>query len=245
MVAIPHPETASSWLRRPTATTGFGSWFTTIDHKRIGTLYGVTSFLFFLLGGLEALAIRSQLAAPNLNVITADFYNQMFTMHGTTMVFLVVMPMSSAFFNWLIPLMIGARDVAFPRLNALSYWVFLFAGLFLYSSFFFGGSPNQGWYGYAPLTTRLYTSGHGVDFWVLSLQMLGVASLASSFNFIVTIINMRAPGMSLLRMPIFIWMTMVVAFLLITAVPPISVALFQLSFDPFLRYELLQRRQGR
>lgn len=228
------PQTAVPvLLRRPSAHTGFWSWITTVDHKRIGILYGVTSFIFFLLGGIEALMIRLQLSQPNLDVLTADRYNQMFTMHGTTMVFLVIMPMSSAFFNFLIPLMIGARDVAFPRLNALSYWVFLFAGLFLYSSFLFGGGPNQGWYGYAPLTAKLYTPGNGVDYWVLGLQILGIASLASAFNFIVTILNMRAPGMTLLRMPVFVWATLVVAFLLVTAIPPISVALFQVSFDRF------------
>ncbi len=231
-------------LRRPTSTEGFWSWLTTVDHKRIGILYGVTAFIFFLLGGIEALLIRLQLARPHLDVLTADRYNQMFTMHGTTMIFLVVMPMSSAFFNFLIPLMIGARDVAFPRLNALSYWVFLFGGLFLYASFFFGGAPNQGWYGYAPLTTKLYTPGHGVDFWALGLQMLGIASLASSFNFIVTILNMRAPGMTLLRMPVFAWMTLVVAFLLITAIPPISVGLFELSFDRFFNTNFFNVTKG-
>ncbi|MER3419436.1 MAG: cytochrome c oxidase subunit I [Chloroflexota bacterium] len=231
-------------LRRPTSTEGFWSWLTTVDHKRIGILYGVTAFIFFLLGGIEALLIRLQLARPNLDVLTADRYNQMFTMHGTTMIFLVVMPMSAAFFNFLIPLMIGARDVAFPRLNALSYWVFLFGGLFLYASFFFGGAPNQGWYGYAPLTTKLYTPGHGVDFWALGLQILGIASLTSSFNFIVTILNMRAPGMTLLRMPVFAWMTLVVAFLLITAIPPISVGLFELSFDRFFNTNFFNVTKG-
>ncbi len=231
-------------LRRPTSTEGFWSWLTTVDHKRIGILYGVTAFIFFLLGGIEALLIRLQLARPHLDVLTADRYNQMFTMHGTTMIFLVVMPMSAAFFNFLIPLMIGARDVAFPRLNALSYWVFLFGGLFLYASFFFGGAPNQGWYGYAPLTTKLYTPGHGVDFWAVGLQMLGIASLASAFNFIVTILNMRAPGMTLLRMPVFVWMTLVVAFLLITAIPPISVGLFELMFDRFFNTNFFNVTKG-
>jgi cytochrome c oxidase subunit 1 len=231
-------------LRRPTSTEGFWSWLTTVDHKRIGILYGVTAFIFFLLGGIEALLIRLQLARPNLDVLTADRYNQMFTMHGTTMVFLVIMPLSAAFFNFLVPLMIGARDVAFPRLNALSYWVFLFGGLLLYASFFFGGAPNQGWYGYAPLTTKLYTPGLGVDFWALSLQMLGIASLAASFNFIVTILNMRAPGMTLLRMPVFVWMTLVVAFLLITAIPPISVGLFELMFDRFFNTNFFNVTKG-
>jgi cytochrome c oxidase subunit 1 len=215
--------------------TGIGSviwsWLTTVDHKRIGILYGVTAFIFFLIGGLEALAIRVQLAGPELDILSADAYNQMFTMHGTTMVFLVVMPLSSAFFNYLVPLMIGARDVAFPRLNAFSYWVFLLGGIFLYTSFLVDGAPNQGWYGYANLTRPEFSSGHGVDFWVLGIQILGVASVAASANFIVTILNMRAPGMSLMRMPVFVWMTLVVAFLTLFAMPIIAIALVQLMFD--------------
>src|SRR5207249_1183503 len=132
---------------RPKATAGWWSWMTTVDHKRIGILYGVTSFTFFLVGGSEALLIRAQLARPNGHVVTAEAYNELFTMHGLTMIFLVVMPLSAAFFNYLIPLMIGARDVAFPRLNAFSYWTFLFGGLFLYSSFLLGGAPAGGWFG--------------------------------------------------------------------------------------------------
>src|SRR5437773_8562247 len=143
-----------SVFRRPTATTGVWGWVTTVDHKRIGVLYFVTSFFFFLVGGVEALLIRSQLARPNGHVLTAEQYNQVFTMHGLTMIFLVVMPMSAAFFNYFLPLMIGARDVAFPRLNAFSYWGFLFGGMFLYSSFFLGGAPNSGWFGYAPLSEQ-------------------------------------------------------------------------------------------
>src|SRR4051794_2891478 len=151
-------------LRRPRAMTGFASWFTTVDHKRIGILYGVTAFAFFLLGGIEALLIRLQLAQPNGHILSADAYNQMFTMHGTTMIFLVVMPMGAAFANYLVPLQIGAGDVAFPRLNAFSYWTFLFGGLFLYSSWFLGGAPNGGWFGYAPNTSIVgYLPGRGID----------------------------------------------------------------------------------
>src|SRR6187431_3024892 len=135
-------------LRRPVATTGFWSWLTTVDHKKIGILYGVSSFIFFIVGGSEALLIRAQLSKPDNTLLAADTYNQIFTMHGVTMIFLFVMPMSSAFFNYLIPLMIGARDVAFPRLNAYSYWVFLLGGLFLNAGFLFGAAPDQGWYGY-------------------------------------------------------------------------------------------------
>ncbi|MDH3367493.1 MAG: cbb3-type cytochrome c oxidase subunit I, partial [Gemmatimonadota bacterium] len=155
------------------------SWVTTTDHKRIGILYGVTAFAFFLLGGLEALIIRLQLASSGNTVVSAEAYSQLFTMHGTTMVFLAIMPLSAAFFNFIIPLQIGARDVAFPRLNAFSYWVFLLGGLFLNASFLAGAAPNAGWFGYANLTSTQYSPGLNIDFWVLGLQVLGVASIAA------------------------------------------------------------------
>src|ERR671918_70345 len=214
---------------RPTGATGWRSWMTTVDHKRIGIMYCVTAFAFFIIGGLEALAIRAQLAQPNGEVLNAEVYNQFFTMHGITMIFLVVMPMGVALMNYMIPLMIGARDVAFPRLNAFSYWVFLLGGLFIYSSFLFGGAPSGGWFGYAPLSTEF--PGNGMAFYSLGLQTLGVASLAGAVNFIITILNMRAPGMTLMRMPVFIWMSLVTSFLLLFAMPVIAVALFQLMFD--------------
>ncbi len=218
-------------MRRPSAKSGIGSWLTTADHKRVGILYGYTAFFFFLIGGVEALLIRMQLARPNGHVLSANEYNTLFTMHGLTMIFLVVMPLSAALFNYFVPIMIGARDVAFPRLNAFSYWVFLAGGLFLYSSFLFGGAPNGGWFGYAPLTTLTYSPGHGLTFYALGLQMLGIASIASAANFITTILNLRAPGMTLMRMPVFVWMTLVTSFLLLFAMPVIAVALFQLAFD--------------
>src|SRR5213082_1534279 len=218
---------------RPRSHRGVWSWITTVDHKRIGVLYGFTAFAFFLIGGFEALLIRAQLARPNGHLLNANQYDQVFTMHGLTMIFLVVMPLSAAFFNYLIPLQIGARDVAFPRLNAFSYWVFLFGGLFMYSSWFLHAAPNGGWFGYAPLTTRMYSPGLNIDFWVLGLQILGVSSLAAGFNFITTIINMRAPGMHFMRMPIFTWMAFVVQFLLVLAFPVITIALVFLQFDRF------------
>jgi cytochrome c oxidase subunit 1 len=217
------------FFARPRAKTGVWGWMTTVDHKKIGILYGVTAFVFFLIGGLEAIFIRLQLAQPNGQVLDAELYNQFFTMHGLTMIFLVVMPMGVALMNFMIPLMIGARDVAFPRLNAFSYWVFLLGGLFLYSSFFLGGAPDGGWFGYAPLSTTLETQ--GMTFYSLGLQILGIASLAGAVNFIVTIINMRAPGMTMMRLPVFIWMSLVTSFLLLFAMPVIAVALFQLMFD--------------
>ncbi len=216
---------------RPRSHTGFWSWISTVDHKRIGILYGVTAFLFFIVGGVEALLIRGQLATPNGDMLTADEYNQLFTMHGTTMVFLVIMPLAAAFGNYLVPLMIGARDVAFPRLNAFGYWAFLSGGLFLYFSFLFGGAPDGGWFGYAPQTTQPFSPGHGIDFWLIGLVITGVASLTAAINFIVTTLNLRAPGMTLLRTPVFVWMNLVVSFLLLFAMPVITVAFFQLYFD--------------
>ncbi len=218
---------------------GIWSWIATVDHKRIGIMYGVTSFIFFLLGGTEALLIRVQLARPANDFLSPDQYNRLFTMHGTTMVFLVVMPMSAAFFNLLVPLLIGTRDVAFPRMNAFSFWAFFFGGIFMNLSFFTGGNilhgdlgaPDAGWFGYAPLTLNRFSPGNGVNYWLIGLQILGIASLAGGFNFIVTILNMRAPGMSLFRMPLFVWMTLVTSFLLVFAMPVIAVALFELMFD--------------
>src|SRR4051812_32719015 len=144
--------------------TGLWSWITTVDHKRIGILYGASAFFFFLLGGLEALIIRLQLVHANNNLVSPETFNQLFTMHGTTMIFLAVMPIGAMYFNFLIPIMIGARDVAFPRLNAFSYWVFLFGGLLLNASFLFGAAPDQGWFGYANLTSKQYSPGANVDF---------------------------------------------------------------------------------
>lgn len=223
--------TATETLAHPVTNTGVWSWVTTVDHKRIGTLYGVTAFLFFLTGGVEALILRSQLASPESNLVSPELYNQLFGMHALTMIFLAIMPLGAAFFNWMTPLMIGARDVAFPRLNALSYWIFLSGGLVLTSSFFFGGAPDSGWFAYAPLTLPEYSSGQNMDFYVVGLLLLGVSSMAAALNFAVTIINMRAPGLTLMRMPVFIWMTLIVAFLLILALPVLTVALVQLLFD--------------
>ena len=212
---------------------GIWSWLTTVDHKRIGALYMYTALAWFAIGGIEALIMRIQLQQPNGRVVSAELFNELFTMHGTTMIFLVIMPLSAAFFNFLIPLQIGARDVAFPRLNAFSYWVYLFGSLFMNSSWLIGSAPNGGWFGYAPLTTMAYNAGLNIDFWMIGLQILGVSSLAAAFNFITTIINMRAPGMNLMRMPMFTWMAFVVQFLLVLAFPVITIALVFLQFDRF------------
>src|SRR6187431_1658941 len=213
--------------------SGIWSWITTVDHKRIGVLYLFTALSFFIIGGLEAVIIRAQLQGPNGTIVSAEMYNQLFTMHGTTMIFLAIMPLSAAFFNFLIPLQIGARDVAFPRLNAFSYWVYALGGLFITFPIFFSAAPDGGWFGYAPLTTRQFSQGLNIDFWVLGLQILGISSLAAAFNFITTIINMRAPGMNLMRMPMFTWMSFVVQFLIVLAFPVITVALVFLQFDRF------------
>jgi cytochrome c oxidase subunit 1 len=226
---------------RPSKPTGFLSWVATTDHKRIGILYFWTVLVFFFIGGVESSLIRAQLAQAELSIITPEIYNQMFTMHGITMVFLVVMPFASAFFNYLLPLMIGARDVAFPRLNAFSYWFYLFGGIFLYSSFFLGGAPNGSWVGYAPLSTNAVSN---MAFYAVGLQILGVSSLASAINFIVTIINMRAPGMTFMRMPMFVWMTLTTSFLLLFAVPIIAVALFMLQFDAVFGAQFFQPASG-
>src|SRR5690625_4212002 len=218
-------------ILRPAAQTGLWSWLTTVDHKRIGILYVFTSLFFLVLGGVEALVIRLQLAGPNMNVVEPETFNQLFTMHGTTMIFLAVMPLSAGFINYLLPLMIGARDVAFPRMNAFSYWIFLLGGIFLNSSWFLGGAPHAAWTGYATLTLPQFSPGLNTDFWMAGLQLLGLGTLISGFNFIVTIFNMRTKGMSLLRMPVFVWTTLIMSFLVIMAFPSITISLFLIMFD--------------
>ncbi|MCZ7526953.1 MAG: cytochrome c oxidase subunit I [Acidimicrobiia bacterium] len=236
-VAVPTRRRVPVLLRRPRATTGVWSWFTTVDHKKIGIMYGAGALIFFVVGGIEALLIRLQLAGPDGSLLTAGQYNQLFTMHGTTMVFLLGMPLAAAFGNYLIPLMIGARDVAFPRLNIFGFWVFVMGGVFLYSSFLpgFGGAPDGGWFGYTPLTSTPLSSGflpgHGPDFWAVGLILLGIGSTLTAINLIVTILNMRAPGMTLMRMPVFVWMMLVTAFLILFAMPPVTAALLMVIFD--------------
>ncbi|MFH1498075.1 MAG: cytochrome c oxidase subunit I [Verrucomicrobiota bacterium] len=226
-----------SWLfTRPTATTGLVSWLTTVDHKRIGLMYGVCSLFFFLVGGFEALLIRLQLAVPNNTLLSANTYNEMFTMHATTMIFLAVMPLSAAFFNYMMPLQIGARDVAFPRLNGFAFWVFLAGAIVLNIGWFVkSGAPDMGWFGYAPMTSHQFADRFAgdmsTDLWIMGLQILGVSSVVGSLNFIVTIINMRAPGLTMMRLPVFTWMTLFTAFLIILSFPAITIALVELMMD--------------
>jgi cytochrome c oxidase subunit 1 len=229
--AVVTPSSALGVFKRPVATKGWRSWLFTIDHKKLGIMYGAAAMAFFVIGGCEALLIRLQLARPNGQVLSANTYNQMFTMHATTMVFLFVMPMAAGFANYFVPLQIGARDVAFPRINAFGFWAFLFGGLFLNLSWFLGGAADGGWFMYAPNSGPLFSPSHGIDFWVFALQITGIASLTGSINLIVTILNMRAPGMKMMKMPIFTWMILVVQFLLVFAVPVITVALFLLGFQ--------------
>lgn len=235
---------AQAMTRTPKTYSGLLSWLTTIDHKRIGIMYSVTAFIWFLVGGTEALLIRSQLATPEGKLLGPEVYNQIFTMHGTTMVFLVVMPLSVGFANYIVPLMIGARDMAFPRLNALSYWTFLAGGVFMYTSFLTLTAPNGGWTGYVPLTDAVYSKGHNIDFWILGLQLLGVASLLGALNIIVTILNLRAPGMSMNQLPIFVWVNFVTSFLLIFAIPSLTIASFLLLFDRYLGTGFYVASQG-
>jgi cytochrome c oxidase subunit 1 len=208
------------------------SWVTTVDHKRIGILYITTSLVFLLIGGLLSLFMRAQLATPNEDFVTRDRYNELFTLHGTTMVFLVVVPLLAGFGNYLVPLMIGARDMAFPRLNAFSYWMFLLGGIVLYSSFLANGGPAKaGWTAYTPLSENGFSPGNGQDLWILALHLTAISSLAGAINFIATIHNMRAPGMTWTRMPLFVWSIEVYAGLLIAVLPVIGAGLLLLLLD--------------
>ena len=229
--AVPVADRPLGDLTRPKISGTWKDWLSTVDHKKIGIMYGVAAMFFFVIGGAEALLIRIQLATPNGTLLSPEVYNQVFTMHGVTMIFLVIMPLAAAFANYLLPLQIGARDVAFPRMNALSFWVFLFGGLFLNSAWLLGGGADGGWFNYAPNSSVTFSPSHGIDFYALGLQITGIASLVSAINLITTVLNMRPKGMSLFRMPVFTWMNLVVQFLLLFAVPVISVALFELTFD--------------
>src|SRR5205823_9824391 len=210
----------------------FASWLVTVDHKRIGIMYIATSIGFFVLGGILAVLMRAQLAAPGEKLLTKNSYDEVMTMHGTTMIFLVVVPIMAGFANYLVPLMIGARDVAFPRLNALSYWLFLLGGIVLWSSWFAsGGTARAGWWSYPPLSESQFSPGHGQDYWILSIHILSLSSLLGAINFIVTIVNMRARGMTWMRMPLFIWSILTYAILLVLALPALSAAVTMLLLD--------------
>src|SRR5918999_5692401 len=208
------------WGERP----GLASWIATVDHKRIGRRYLITGMAFFIFGGIESLLIRTQLAQANLEVLDPETYNQMFSMHGITMMFLFAMPVLSGFGNYFVPLMIGARDMAFPRLNAFGYWVFLAGGCFMYSAFLTGSAPNDGWFNYLPLADQSFTPGLNIDFYALGLIFLGISTTGGAINFIVTIFKLRAPGMTLNRIPIFVWGELAMAFQIVFALPMLTLA---------------------
>ncbi|MBV8841538.1 MAG: cytochrome c oxidase subunit I [Bryobacterales bacterium] len=206
-------------------------WVTTVDHKRIGLMYLFATLIFFVVGGLEALLMRLQLAWPGNTFLSPDAYNQVFTMHGTTMIFLVVVPLLLGLANYFTPLMIGARDMALPRLNAFSFWVFVFGGILLYLSFLSGHAPDAGWFSYTPLSGKAFSTRSGVDYWALSLLGIGAGTIATAINLIVTIVNLRTNGMTFRRLPLFVWMVFVNSFLIIAALPALNASLAMLLID--------------
>jgi cytochrome c oxidase subunit I len=214
----------------PARRPGWVQWVTTTDHKKIGILYLFTTAFFFLVGGVEALLMRIQLGTPNNTFLDPDTYSALFTLHGTTMIFMVVVPIAAAFGNYLVPLMIGARDMAFPRLNMLSWWLLVLGGMTLYASIFFS-PPEAGWTAYAPLSEATFLPGHGIDAWILSLHLVGLSSILGAINFIVTIHNMRAPGMSLSRMPLFVWTILIYSYMILLAISSFAATLAMLLVD--------------
>jgi cytochrome c oxidase subunit 1 len=226
-------------------------WVTTVDHKRLGLLYIGYALVCLSLGGAEAAAMRIQLIAPRLNVVSPQVFNRLFTMHGTTMIFFVVMPLVFGLANYLVPLMIGARDMAFPRLNAFSFWLTAFAGILLYFSLLganglsgVGNAPDVGWFAYAPLTSRTFSPGHSTDFWTLSLLVSGFGSIGTAINIITTIVCMRCPGMTLGRMPLLVWLNLVMAGMVILAVSPLSAAQLMLLVDRYLGGHFFDTQAG-
>ncbi len=226
-------------------------WVVTVDHKRLGVMYIVCGLIFFIVAGLEATMMRLQLAVPNNDVLSPQVFNRLFTMHGTTMVFLVGMPIIIGMANYLIPLMIGARDLAFPRLNAFGFWMFLFGALLLYFSvlggdglYGAGSAPDVGWFAYAPLTARAFSRGNSTDYWIVGLLVSGVGSIATAANLITTVFCMRCPGMTLWRIPMFVWLLLVVCVQILLALPPLTAAQVMLLFDRFLGAHFFDTQAG-
>ncbi len=226
----PIPQILVHEVRQPRKKHQWLDWVLTTDHKKIGIMYLVLTFVFFILGGVEALLMRSQLAVPNNTLISGEHYNELLTLHGTTMVFLFVVPVMAGFGNYFVPLMIGARDMAFPRLNALSFWLLLMGGLVFYASLFWH-PPEAGWWSYPPLSSIQFSPSGGQDAWIFLIHLTGISSLVGAINFYVTIVNMRAPGMSWGRMPLFIWSVLIYAVLLIIALPVVAAAVTMLLTD--------------
>jgi cytochrome c oxidase subunit I len=226
----PAPQVLAHEVQVPRKTKKWVDWITTTDHKKIGILYLVTTFVFFILGGIEALLMRTQLGVPNNTLLSGETYNELLTMHGTTMVFLFVVPVMAGFGNYFLPLMIGARDMAFPRLNALSYWLLLFGGIVFYATLFFH-PPEAGWWSYPPLSSIQFSPSGGQDAWIFLIHLTGISSLVGAINFYATIVNMRAPGMTWGRLPLFVWAILVYAILLIIALPVVAAAVTMLLAD--------------
>jgi cytochrome c oxidase subunit I len=230
------------------AREGWLSWVSSVDHKQLGIMYLLGAFVFFLVAGVLALLMRIQLAVPNNHFLSPQVYNQFFTMHGTTMIFLVVVPLLVGFATYMVPLMIGARDMAFPRLNALSFWVQIFGGVMLYFSFatsgINGGAPEVGWFAYAPLSETAYSYGPGVNYWILGLLGIGVGTLTAGINLMATIISMRAPGMSIRRLPLFVWMTLITGFLIVVVMPILNAGLVMLLADRLLNAHFFRADTG-
>ncbi|MGH2913462.1 MAG: cytochrome c oxidase subunit I [Solirubrobacteraceae bacterium] len=226
----PIPQVVASRVVRPRQTRRWVDWVLTTDHKKIGIMYLVLTFVFFALGGVEALMMRLQLSVPNNTLLTSEHYNELLTMHGTTMIFLFVVPVMAGFGNYFLPLMIGARDMAFPRLNALSFWLLLLGGIVFYITIFFH-PPSAGWWSYPPLSEKLYSPSGGQDAWIFLIHITGISSLVGAINFYATIVNMRAPGMGWNRLPLFVWGLLVYAVLLIIALPVIAAAVTMLLTD--------------
>ena len=237
----PVPQITTS--RAEPEQRGWTSWITTTDHKRIGIMYIVTTFVFFVLGGVEALMIRLQLGAPNNTLVTPTTYNQLFTMHGTTMIFLFVVPMMAGLANYFVPLMIGARDMAFPKLNALSYWLLLAGGLVFYSSLFWN-PPEAGWVSFLPLANQNFSPSGGEDAWIYLIHLTGLSSLLGAINFYATIANMRARGMSWGRLPLFVWTILTYSVLLIFALPVIAAAVTMLLTERHFGTHFFDATQG-
>jgi cytochrome c oxidase subunit 1/cytochrome c oxidase subunit I+III len=234
------PELAEPWEDAP----GLPGFFTTVDHKRIGMRYIYTAFVFFFVSGLMALVMRSQLAQPNEHVLNPQTYNELFTMHGTTMIFLFNTPVLAGFGNYVLPLMLGTRDMAFPRLNAFSFWIFVLAGIFMYASFAVGHPPDGGWFAYVPLTDKTYSPGINMDFWGLGIVFVGISTTVGAVNFIVTTFKMRAPGMTLNRLPVFVWAMLVFSFMVLFAVPAVTLAGSLLELDRIFGTQFFVPKHG-
>jgi cytochrome c oxidase subunit 1 len=226
----PVPQVIAHEVTEPRRTKVWVDWVTTTDHKKIGIMYIVLTFVFFLMGGVEALLMRLQLSVPDNTLLTSEHYNQLLTLHGTTMIFLFVVPVMAGFGNYFLPLMIGARDMAFPRLNALSFWLLALGGIVFYATLFWK-PPDAGWWSYPPLSEALFSPSGGQDAWIFLIHITGVSSLVGAINFYVTIVNMRAPGMSWNRLPLFVWSLLVYAILLIIALPVVAAAVTMLLTD--------------